>query len=185
MGVLHTGTIWVSGLLKEENKIPQIKNMARATLPHFKNMRSATPQPRNLIDVCSLYTLTQLNICTNCIVMKITFARDCICEAPMPTYKQEVSSWATHLARTHPVLASPQLVHFNILIPADNRLPRLRSLELLFSQHVTDERFELGFKLCTPVKLDVHRVYMRARVYVCACYIYMSPPYMYEPAQYI
>ena len=137
MGVLHTGTIWVSGLLKEENKIPQIKNMARATLPHFKNMRSATPQPRNLIDACSLYTLTQLNICTNCIVMKITFARDCICEAPMPTYKQEVSSWATHLARTHPVLASPQLVHFNILIPADNRLPGLRSLELLFSQHAT------------------------------------------------
>ena len=46
------------GLLKEEEKSPQIKNMARATLPHFKNMRSATPQPRNLIDACSLYGAT-------------------------------------------------------------------------------------------------------------------------------
>jgi hypothetical protein len=34
--------------------------MARATLPHFKNMRSATPQPRNLIDACSLYNVGDL-----------------------------------------------------------------------------------------------------------------------------
>ena len=90
--------------------------------------------------------------------MKITFARDCICEAPMPTYKQGVSSWVTHLAKTHPVVAAPQLVHLSILIPADKRLPGLRGCEFFFSKNITHVRLELGLKLFTPVMHDVRRV---------------------------
>ena len=73
-----------------------------------------------------------------------TFSMASISEAPMPTYKQGVRSWVTHLARTHPVVASPQLVHFGILIPPDNRLPGLRCFEIFLCKNITDVRFELG-----------------------------------------
>ena len=76
----------------------------------------------------------------------------------MPTYKQRVSSWVTHLARTHPVVASLQLVHFSILLPADNRLPGLRCFEIFLCENFTDVRFELGQQAFSPVRVHVPRI---------------------------
>ena len=78
----------------------------------------------------------------------------------MPTYsyKQGVSAWVTHMARTHPVVAAPQLLYFSLLVPSNRRLPGLRCLELFFSQNITDVRFELGHKLSTPFTIHVARI---------------------------
>ena len=62
------------------------------------------------------------------------------------------------LARTHPVIAAPQLVRFSLLVPPDNRLPGLRSCEFFFSKNITDVRFELRHKVFTPVILQVRRI---------------------------
>ena len=85
----------------------------------------------------------------------------CACEAPMPTYEQGVSIYQQHgcldwqLARTHPVIAAPQLVHFSLLVPPDNRLPGLRCCEMFFSKYISDVRNELGYEVITPVTIQV------------------------------
>ena len=90
--------------------------------------------------------------------MKTRFAMASICEAPMPTYEQGGSARVIHMARTHPVVAAPQLVHFGLLASANNRLPGRRGCEFFFSKNITNVRFELGLKLCTPVFNDVLRI---------------------------
>ena len=82
--------------------------------------------------------------------MKTIFAMASICEAPIPTYKEGVSAWVTHMARTHPVVAAPQLAHFGLLVPANNKLPGLRCFERFLCKTFTDVRFELEQKVRSP-----------------------------------
>ena len=56
------------------------------------------------------------------------------------------------------VIAASQLVHFSLLFPSNRRLPGLRRLELFFSQNISDECLELGYKVFSPVPVLVHRI---------------------------
>ena len=76
----------------------------------------------------------------------------------MPPCKQGVQCSASTYYKTHPVHAPTDLCHLACKVPPNTRLIGLRDFELFFSQYITDGRFELGSKLCTPVIVDVHSV---------------------------